>query len=277
MGKVSIASMLFMSISALVGYGIPVLLYIFFRRRKADPAPFFVGCGVFFIFALLLEQIVHSVVLSSSAGAAIQGNIWFYGIYGGLMAGLFEETGRFLAMKYTLNRYMYKDINSLMYGAGHGGFECIMVFAMTMTNNLVISALINLGALDIILKNVPPEAMSQLEQVITQLTLVPSYQFLIGSFERVFAVLIHLSLSVIVWCSVKYRKNYLYAAAVLMHAAVDCLTVVVQSYSGSILITELCVAVCAVLIVVASNMVFRKNNDLGLSIFDIMSKKELRH
>ena len=38
-----------------------------------------------FVFVFLLEQLVHAVVLNSALGAALQGNIWLYGLYGGLM------------------------------------------------------------------------------------------------------------------------------------------------------------------------------------------------
>jgi uncharacterized membrane protein YhfC len=88
------------------------------------------------LFAFVLEQIVHSIVLTSPAGTKIQGSIWLMALYGGLMAGLFEETGRFLAFKTILRSKRNNDANALMYGAGHGGFEAMMILGITMISNL---------------------------------------------------------------------------------------------------------------------------------------------
>ena len=277
MGKVSILSLVFMLMSLVVSYGIPVFLYIFMRKRKADPIPFFVGCAVFLIFALILEAFIHQIILGSSVGAVIRGNIWLYGIYGGLMAGLFEETGRYLAMRYALNKYMYKDVNALMYGAGHGGFECIALLGIAMTNNFIISILINSGMTDLITKSVPAEVLSQLTDAFDLLITTPSYHFILGACERVFAVIIHLSMSVLVWIAVKYRRTLFYLIAILLHAVVDCATVIVQDIAGSVLITEAVILILSLVLAWISAAVFRKNNDSGTGIFDILSKKNLRH
>ena len=86
---------------------IPTILAIVFKvKYKASLKVFFIGCAVWFVFAMILEQILHTVVLLSPAGKAIQNNIWLYGIYAGLAAAIFEETGRFLAMKFLLKRIM---------------------------------------------------------------------------------------------------------------------------------------------------------------------------
>ena len=53
------------------------------------------------------------------------------------MAGIFEETGRFLAFKTVLRKKQGKDINALMYGAGHGGFEAAALLGITMINNII--------------------------------------------------------------------------------------------------------------------------------------------
>ena len=114
-------SIVFMSVSALTGIVLPIALLIFFRKKhKTGIKPFFIGCATFIVSALIIERIFHSIILNSDIGKMIQGNIWLYGIYGGLMAGLFEETGRFVAFKTVLKKEIINDKNALMYGAGHG-------------------------------------------------------------------------------------------------------------------------------------------------------------
>ena len=44
---------------------------------------FFIGCGIFVGFAMILEQICHAIVLTVT-GDVIRDNIWLYAIYVGL-------------------------------------------------------------------------------------------------------------------------------------------------------------------------------------------------
>lgn len=130
----------------LLGIIIPVGLVVFFRKKyQASVKSFFVGCAVMLLFALVLEQMVHMVVLGSGVGTAIRRSTWAYALYGALMAGLFEETGRFLAMRYVLKKEHGNAHNALMYGAGHGGFEMFVILSMGMVNNLIYALMINMG------------------------------------------------------------------------------------------------------------------------------------
>ena len=107
-GTVPTLSMVFMAVSILIGFGLPLAMFLYFRlKKKADILPFFVGCAVMLLFALVLEAMVHRVILGSSVGGKIQNNVWLYAVYGGLMAGLFEETGRFLAFKTVLKKHQH--------------------------------------------------------------------------------------------------------------------------------------------------------------------------
>ena len=59
-GTVPSLSIVFMAVSCLIGFALPVALLLYFRiRKKADILPFFTGCAVMLIFALILEAAVH--------------------------------------------------------------------------------------------------------------------------------------------------------------------------------------------------------------------------
>lgn len=76
--KVSIA---FIIVNMILGVVIPVALLVYFKKKyKAGIKSFLVGCAVMFLFALVLEQLVHSVVLGSSVGTLIQENVWLLAI-----------------------------------------------------------------------------------------------------------------------------------------------------------------------------------------------------
>ena len=118
-GTVSGASMVGMVISLLLSVGLPIFLGIFiYKKTKAWVPAFFIGCGIFVGFAMILEQICHAIVLTVT-GDVIRDNIWLYAIYGGLAAALFEECGRWIAMKFCLKKHLIREY-ALMYGAGHG-------------------------------------------------------------------------------------------------------------------------------------------------------------
>ena len=104
-GTVPALSIAFMALSCAISFGVPLALFLYlWLAKKADVYPFFAGCAVMLLFALILESGVHSLVFSSPAGPVLQGSIWLYALYGGLMAGLFEETGRFLCFDFALKR-----------------------------------------------------------------------------------------------------------------------------------------------------------------------------
>ena len=54
-GTVPTLSMVFMAVSILIGFGLPLAMFLYFRlKKKADILPFFVGCAVMLLFALAL-------------------------------------------------------------------------------------------------------------------------------------------------------------------------------------------------------------------------------
>ena len=140
-------SIVFMAISALVSIGLPIALGIIWHKRTgAKASSLFIGAAAFVVFAMILENICHRLVLygSGSCAAFMQSNLWAYGLYGALAAGVFEETGRLCAFKLFFKK---KDdrCESVMYGIGHGGVEAVLVSGLTMISYIAISAIINLS------------------------------------------------------------------------------------------------------------------------------------
>ena len=244
-GTVPVLSIAFMIITCMISFGVPIALFLYLRLvKKANIYPYFAGCTVMLLFAFILESGAHSLVLSSPAGSAIKGNIWLYAIYGGFMAGLFEETGRYLAFSFALKKYRSKNVNALMYGAGHGGFEAMAIVGLTMINNIVWSIMINSGRIAELTGSLTGDQLAQAQQSIGLLISTPSYQFLLGGVERLFAILLHISLSVLVWFAVKWEgKLYLYPLAILFHFAVDAAAALLSGLGVNVVVIEAVVAV----------------------------------
>lgn len=211
------ALMILMAVLTVVG---PAAGMLFLRRQGGRWRDFWVGGVTFFLFAMVLEQILHTLVLRSPLGQVLQSNIWLYGLYGGLAAGIFEEVGRFLAFKLVLKNRRER-ITALSYGVGHGGMEAFLVLGMTYLNNLYLSSLLAKG------EALAPELTAALEN----LAALPAVMYLWAGLERVIAITIHMALSVLVFTAVtRPGKCWLFPAAIGLHAAADFSTLVSAAY-----------------------------------------------
>ena len=95
----SAASYLCALFSMLVVLGVPCVLgTLVCRRHKGAGHAIVIGIFCFIIGAYLLEQIFHSLVFGLF-GEALRANPLLYAVYGGLAAGVFEETARLLGLR----------------------------------------------------------------------------------------------------------------------------------------------------------------------------------
>lgn len=259
--KVPQLSIIFMAVVALLGLVIPVVLLLFFRKKfKADIAPFFIGCAVFIVFALVVEGTIHMLVLNSPAGTMIQNNMWLMAVYGGLMAGIFEETGRFAAFKTVMRKKRGNDANALMYGAGHGGFEVFYLLVVGMISNLVMAVMLNAGMAGQLTAGVPDAAARQtLEATFAALGQTPPPTFLMSVVDRIAAVALHIALSVLVWFAAKERGRFwLYPLAVLLHAFVDVAAVILARSGVNLWLIEGVLYILAALCVLIARRVWKR-------------------
>lgn len=228
---VSTGSIIVMVVNALLGFAIPVFLaWWAVKKHNAKLSTILIGAATFFVFALVLESLVHRVVLLGDRGAAIQGNVLYYALYGGLMAGLFEETGRFLAMKYLLKKEPSETKPAVAYGIGHGGIEVILLFAFSMISLLTMAIMVNMGMTDALLAKTPEASQAQLTAQLDQLKETSAGEYLYGLWERCSALILHIGLSVLVWVAVRKGGKWLwfFPAAILLHALVDGMAVILS-------------------------------------------------
>ena len=258
---VPILSIVFMVISMLLGIIVPIGLLAYLQRKyHTTGVCFWIGCAVMFIFAMVLEQIVHGVVLGSAVGAKIQGNIWLYAAYGSVMAGLFEESGRFLAMRFFLKKHNGNRYNALMYGAGHGGFEMAMILSMGMVNNLIYSVMINAGKTESLLAPLDEATRATVQSVFDALIETPSYQFVLSPVERIAALIAQISFSVIVWYAATGEKcrYLLLLLAFALHVVLDAAAVLAAGAGIPLLAVEAIVWLLALGIAFIARVVWKK-------------------
>ena len=225
---ISAATIGAMIFSMCIAFALPIAAMIFAKiRLKGMLRYVFVGAAVFVLFVLVLESGMHALVIGIF-GEGITKNIWIYALYGGLAAGLFEEIGRFLAMKFVMRRSLTKE-NAVMYGIGHGGIEAMILVGLTYVSNLITAVMINAGMLETILAGVPEGSRETTREQLSVLWTLPSYTFALAGCERVSAFVLHICLSYIVYRAAKDKKLLYYLLAVVIHAAVDAVAVLLGS------------------------------------------------
>jgi uncharacterized membrane protein YhfC len=167
-----------------------------------------------------------------------------------MMAGIFEETARFLVFIFILKVAVKKsDINTgLSYGVGHGGIEAILLAGLTAISNIIFSLTYNAGVLPI-----TPEVVEPINQLLTMQPVI----FLVSGLERMLAIAIQISLSVIVYLGVRYRKYWLYPIAILLHALIDVPAAMTQRGALSIAACEGIIAVLTIILCFAAYQLYK--------------------
>ena len=252
--------MIVMAVNAILGFAIPIFLaWWAVKKHNAKLSTILIGAATFIVFALVLESLVHKLVLAGDRGAAIQGNVLYYALYGGLMAGLFEETGRFLSMKYLLKKEPTETKPGVSYGLGHGGVEMLILFGFSMISVLTMAVMVNAGQTDTLLAKTPEASQAALTAQFEQLKTTSAGTYLYGLWERLSAITLHLGLSILVWAAVRKGGKWLwlFPAAILLHALVDALAVIL-SKSASILVIELIVMALAIAVAGLAWLIARK-------------------
>lgn len=251
----SLAGMFFTLIVSLI---LPVVLAIVFgRRNKTGAVPFLVGAGVFILFVLILEALVHQIVFA--LWPSLSDNIWLYMLYGGLMAGIFEEVGRFIAFSFFLKKKRLWQ-HGVAYGIGHGGIEAVLIVGVVFINNIIYSLMINSGSFDTLIAAVGSQG-TVLQQAQQALINTDPALFFAGGIERIWTICIQIALSLLVLMAVRSGKKLWLALAIFIHAVIDFGAVLGQKEVLSIWIVELWVmfwGVIALVFIIKSRKSFSR-------------------
>lgn len=193
---------------------IPILAGFYFARKFKLSWKLFLAGGLTFI----ASQILHiPFVLALTPTFQAWGLIAYAAILG-LLAGLFEETARYILFKYILkNRKTWNE--GVYVGVGHGGMEAILLgiaVALTFVNMMAYRN-IDLATVP----SIPPEQLELAKQQVQAYWSAPPYLAILGVVERIFAMCLHVSLSVMVLYGLVHMKAHWFWLAVLWHAAVD--------------------------------------------------------
>lgn len=248
----------FQFISMFICIILPIILVLLWRKKTgAKFTSSLFGAGTFIVFALILESILHNVILSVMGQDAFTA-LPFYAIYGGLAAGTFEELGRYITMRFVMKKNLDKK-ESIMFGMGHGGIESIIMMGSISISNIVMSFMINSGQGNQLIEGLTPDMQQQVFDQVSTLWLTAPPLALVSALERVFAITFHICASYLVYRAVKDKKFVLCLLAVLLHAMMDGVVVMISQTTGSIFLTEAFVGVFALVFAVLTVRAYRKD------------------
>lgn len=206
---------------------IPFLFFLPWRKKHKGQTKIrylLAGAAGFLVSARVLELGLHMfcIVLDNPVSRFINGNTAAYVLYGVTAAGVFEECGRHIILKYILKKDRTPE-NAVLYGIGHGGIEILAVILPAIALYLAIAVLFSSGPVENALStlNITPE---------TAAAALPSVQaaasFSCGTaamnvLERLIAMFVHIGLTVIVYYGITLKKKALLPLAILLHMLVD--------------------------------------------------------
>jgi len=137
---------------------------------------------------------------------------WIVGLC--VTAGIFEEGGRWIGYRTFFKPEDLVWKNALMFGAGHGGIEALGVAVLqfaAVTNYLLMQWV------DPALLRIPPEAAAS---ALKQFDALQGWEPLLGLWERMGSVVIHLAFSVMVLQAFRGRRGWL-PLAIVAHSVTN--------------------------------------------------------
>ena len=225
----------FLCINALLCLLLPIALGLFLRRRLGARWSLFFWGALTFICA----QVVH-IPLNYGVGLLWKWDIvapvpehisrFLLPIALGLSAGVCEESARWLFLRTQRLSDVRTWNTGLMYGAGHGGVEALIIGLLAALGavNVIVLQTMNLESLGL-----TPE---QMEQVSAQLSAVfdaSPWMLLLGAFERLCAMTMHLAFALLVMTAVLRGQLRWLAASIALHTVFNaCAVFILKAYGA---------------------------------------------
>jgi|SRR5581483_4456215 uncharacterized membrane protein YhfC len=226
----------------LAAYGIAIAFEILFplvvafllaRRYRVAWRFFFYGALVFFLAQILtripLVQIAQFLLREPLQNSETFLYVWFVAL--AVTAGIFEEGGRYLGYRWLMKKD-FTWAKGLMYGAGHGGLE-----SMLLVGGLGILGVVNivtLSTMDFSTLNLPPEQLAQIEQARQQIAAWDWWLPLLGAYERFVTLFFQIAMSILVLqVFTRHAWRWLWIA-IALHALVDLGAVILARQIGAV-------------------------------------------
>jgi uncharacterized membrane protein YhfC len=249
-GMVSIVNIIFIIISITLCVGFPLVIIVYmYKKHIISWKVVLMGAAAFIISQSILRVNILKILNNSTwFNINVMQDYMVYSLFLGITAGIFEETARFICFKVFLkNKYQWHT--GIAFGAGHGGIEALIFVLPACINNLIYSLAINSGKFESMLTK-SGISSNMIVQMKVSLINAKSYVFLMAGLERIFAIIIHIAMTLMVLYAIKYRKNIYFLYAILFHAILNSPLEILMHFEVNIIFVEGYVMIMALISII---------------------------
>jgi uncharacterized membrane protein YhfC len=219
---VSVLTLVCLTVATILIAALPIVLYRKCKPRFGfDRRSTITGIAVFALFSMVIERGLHGFVLRNPTTLGLLLNPAVFIAYGALAAGVCEEVGRFIGMKWLISRnpaVLRSSGTALGYGIGHGGAEAWLVGVIVQIQWIVYAVLANYNQLDQYFDSIPVDALARLHLVLGNLS--PQYAALFV-IERASSFVFQIGFSAAMWQLLRERQRAVLPLMIVTHALVD--------------------------------------------------------
>ena len=182
-------------------------------KKRTGGSLWVVAAGAlgFFLFVTLLEGAAHRLLFAGPRRLWLLARPWRFALYGCAMAGIFEECGRYLLFR-TLLKKQRDPSAALGAGLGHGCLEVLLHTALPLAACLAVGLLYRQGG---------EGAAAQAGPLYRTALGFTFWQGFFTLAERILAVVLHVSLSVVVFEAARENRPTRLLEAILLHGLAD--------------------------------------------------------
>ena len=243
---------------------IPVAFFVYWRKKHKPQTKIsylIAGAVGFIVSARVLELGVHLVciVADNPVSRFINGNTVAFVLYGIVMAGVFEECGRYIVLKYIMKKNRTPE-NAILYGIGHGGIEILAVILPTMITYFAVAVLFSYGNVENALStlNITEQTAAAALPSVQAAAAFDYAMMAMNVIERLFAMLVHIGLTVIVCYDVCNANKVCLPGTIVLHMLVDTFPALYQRGVVSLWQVEVWAALWTAVIVFIAMKLYRK-------------------
>ena len=263
-GKSSVPSL---TVTVIAMIAIPLVFFLCWRGKhkgRTKISWLIAGAAGFLVSARVLELGIHyfCIIADNPVSRFLNGSTAAFVLYGIIMAGVFEECGRYIIIKCIMKKNRTRA-NAVLYGIGHGGIEILAVILPAIITYLAVAVLFSAGDRESALRtlNITEEtAAAALPSVLA----AASFDYALMAMnvlERLFAMFFHIGLTVIVYYGVINAKRICLPGAIALHMLMDTFPALYQRGVLPLWAVEVWAAVWTVIIVFIAVKLYRKIGD----------------
>lgn len=207
--------------AGLLNLALPVAV-AFWARRRLDLRWAWIGFGA--LGFLISQPLVHIPLVAVAKRFWLGDSVFALMVFASITAGLCEETARWVLLRRAFREHTFRS--GFGYGVGHGGLEALLIGGFGMLLGAV--QVVALAKLDPGTLPLSPDKLEAVQQAKAQLAQIVQggwYVPLASVWERVWALALQIAFSLCVLRAVVSGKPRWWVSAVLLHGAVDLVSV----------------------------------------------------